>query len=62
MRNNRLAKLPKVGYRISTCPAVFAMLTGECRFNSCSGPQKKIAVVLQNFKRINTGVEGNFNG
>ena len=61
MRNNRLAKLPKVGYRISTCPAVFAMLSGECRFESCPRSQK-IVVVLQNFKRINTGVEGNFNG
>lgn len=33
----------------------------ECRFESCLWSQK-IVVVLQNFKGINTGVEGNFNG
>lgn len=61
VRNNSVANCRRLGTRISTGLEVFAMPKGECRFNSCSRPQK-IAVVLQNFKRINTGIEGNCNG
>ena len=61
VRSNSVANCQRLGTRISTGLEVFAMPKDECGFNSRSGPQK-ITVVLQNFKRINTGVEGNYNG
>ena len=62
VRNNRVAVCRRLGTRISTGLEVFAIPKDECRFESCSRSQKKIAVVLQNFKSINIGVEGNYNG
>ena len=61
VRNNRVAICRRLGTRISTGLEVFAIPKDECRFDSCSRSQK-IVVVLQNFKSINTGVEGNCNG